>query len=123
MNLSFSRKTVLSLLLAAILLIGVLPGAAFAGSNGQQINVNLACSFAEAGALKQVTVEGINQAGNYAVWSGSTRWCNLGTNNWWWVGSATVTVKYTSIWGTRKTTTYTNVPKSQSGNWWSVNVK
>ncbi len=122
MKLAFSRKTLLSFLLAAILLIGILPGAAFAGSNGQQVSINFSCAPTDWGSLKEVTVQGTNQNGVLTTWKSSTRWCNIGTNGWWWVGSANVTVKYWSFWGNQQVSKYTNVPKSQLSNWWTVNA-
>ena len=107
-------------LLASPLLLATQP--ASAGSNGQQINVN-AGWFTNA----DVKVQGTNQANNFVTWTGKTNWAggNASTNNSWWKGNVTVTVtKRSSTWTGDKTVVCSaNVPKSQLGDWYTIDCK
>lgn len=102
--------------LGLTLLLGLLFGlanveSAAAGSNGQQLKVNVGCTWSS------VTITGRNQYGQNATWravNSSFLPCTrltVSTSGWWWVGYVTITRTNP----TRTCVVY--VPQSQSGNW------
>ncbi len=102
----------LTLLVGLVFSLAIVDSAA-AGSNGQQLKINVGCTWSS------VTVTGKNQFGQTVTWkttNSSLIPCFLksptvSTTGWWWVGNVTIT---------RTTPTKTcvvYVPKSQSGDW------
>ena len=71
------------------------PGTAFAGSDGQQVDFNLAyCG----GGLQWASISGTNQWGNAATWSGTASNDYVFPGGWWWFGNITVTYLQDGSW-------------------------
>lgn len=90
------------------------PQAADAGTNGQQIDVySKYCFYGQ--------LIGTNQNGT-ASDTGPFEMPKLSTpvGGWWWIGS--VTIRCWDKTGAFIGSAATNVPKSQSGDWWYVHV-
>ena len=104
------------LVLALTLLAGLVFGLAkvepvAAGSNGQQLKVNVGCTWGS------VTITGRNQYGSIATWRATnssflpcTR-LTVSTTGWWWVGPVTISRTVPNK------TCVVNVPRYQIGDW------
>jgi hypothetical protein len=89
------------------------PGAAFAGSNGQQIDVGSSHSYSE-------EICGDNQYNNYVCgWKNAPTYWTAFTGGWW---KGTVTITY--CYGYNLTRCYArgnyNIPTSQPQDWWYI---
>lgn len=110
------RATALALLVASAVAVPELasPGVAMAGTNGQQIAVDVSPSAA------YIQIHGHNQ--NNQVVTTPVLWDGYpgqyaGLAGWWWKGSVTIYIGMPSTEGTLWVTKSCNVPTSQSSNW------
>ncbi|WP_052434777.1 hypothetical protein [Streptacidiphilus melanogenes] len=121
---SIKRKFARGAAVAALGVSAVIAGsgAAFAGTNGQQIEF-----FDNIGNTGSVAVYGTNQAGQPARHCFDTPVSDNRFGGWWWEGSVTLyeysgpcSGGYTT--GSLVETQTVNVPQAQSGSdWWAVN--
>lgn len=115
MNQGILRRTATALGVAALLTVAA-PQAAHAGSNGQHIEIDsYGCWYSRLYGLNQngtVTDTGVF----YLPYYGANR-----VGGYWWKG--TVHVYCYDQWGDYRGLVHTEVPTSQSGDWWAVSVE
>lgn len=105
-------------LLLALMLVGsigagieaITPTAAFAGTNGQQIDVGTYHSYS-------VRICGTNQNNSYTCWWGNTPNYWTPVYGWWWKGTVQVLFCYSYNLTGCYAVGYWNVPAAQSSNW------
>ncbi|MFB6837866.1 hypothetical protein [Streptomyces sp. NPDC056361] len=92
-------------------------GAAFAGSNGQQLRF-----YDHQGDTYSISVAGYNQNGQWATACFNTPNTDNYIGGWWWKGDMTW-IGYSSGGCSGEATTqqkWTTVPASQSSDWWGI---
>lgn len=110
------------LVFVIVLSIGLTPKLAFAGSNGQQVMIQVdSGSLAAFRHFKYITVQGTNQSGqkvSYYTGSGAFTQNPYQVHGWWWKGQI-------GIWGMAEHADgrsglfvcYLNVPINQASDW------
>jgi hypothetical protein len=84
--------------LSAVFVIAALAFSAHpaaAGTNGQQLRLDITCSYAP--VMAEIKVSGYNQNGDYVTWYASPNAKGVNTSNWWWVGKVTIDYKFAGI--------------------------
>ena len=119
----------LSLLILTGTVVATTPTpSAFAGTNGQQLQINYQTTISSScGPLiaSRITVQGTNQNGSSSTWSTtvSNMVCGIKqvtTTGWWWKGPVTVTITYSN----KATRTFLfNVPTVSTSNFYTVLAK
>lgn len=102
-------------LMVALLECASLPWEAHAASNGQQLIVKVC-------GAKSIQVSGTNQNGQATTYTKSVNsdaCSEVRITNWWWKGQVTVTASYP---GQRINKKSANVPRSQKGDWYTIEV-
>ncbi|MEU8620198.1 hypothetical protein [Streptomyces sp. NPDC048623] len=100
---------------AALTVLG--SGAAFAGSNGQQLKF-----YDHQGDTYSISVAGYNQNGQWTTACFNTPNTDNYIGGWWWKGDLTWTGHSQSSCSGYDTTPqkWTTVPVSQSSDWWGI---
>lgn len=108
------RIFVLGLFAAVLLIIGlaVVARPTEAGSNGQQLRLDVSCKYAP--ALAEVKVTGYNQRGQRVTWYAKPNARGVVTYGYWWVGKVDIQYKHVGK------NPYTGLPYSWYGT--SANV-
>lgn len=119
---------IMAFLLAVVLGIINTPQVSYAGTNGQQLSVEVCRPLnpADPAFSYRVRVTGKNQRGDNVTWNSGDykRACKFETGGWWWVGKVDVTVERYFSKGDRPMTISgsTNVPKMSLSNWTTIKV-
>ncbi|MEU8620199.1 hypothetical protein [Streptomyces sp. NPDC048623] len=119
MNLRRTTAAIGGALATATALTALTAAPAFAGTNGQQIAFN-----DRQGTVYSVQISGQNQNGDWTVHCFNTPSTNNYLSGWWWKGTTHIVANTDgncgADGGVEKANFYTDVPFSQSGDWWWV---